>query len=517
MSSRKEKQNDYKPLAGRSASGTAMPHDMPSLRSSSRLVSSLTRPPEELSPKHPQPESSEPQAKLDIKVEESSEPLSLKLAKKAKKGESDLTLLRTDRWLVRNGHIVSYVLLYLFSIMVLFRPYEIVPGLTFLSGTAVFFAVATLVVYLPTQLGTEGNFTILSTEVKAILVLTFLAIVTIPIAKDPPTAWETFVDPFIKAVAIFIVMVNVIRTRARLMGMIWLSFGIGIYLSFAALDLYRRGKFDIEDYRVAVDVGGMFGNPNEMALHLLMFTPIAIALGIAAKSKAWRILYFTVAVLFVAANMVTFSRGGFLGLLACLLVMAWKIGRKYRLNVTIASVLIGGVVLVAAPGNYGLRMLSIFIPGLDGVGSSDQRRALLERSIQVTARNPWGIGIGNSPIIGYHNLQTHNAYTQVSTELGILGLLAFVIFMVSPFRKLGAIERRLFAADDLGWHYYVSIGLQASIIGFMVSAFFASVAYGWFIYYLIAYAVAFRRIYSIERNLNEEVKASPFWRTAEAT
>ncbi|HLM03081.1 MAG TPA: hypothetical protein VK400_18665, partial [Pyrinomonadaceae bacterium] len=33
---------------------------------------------------------------------------------------------------------------------------------------------------------------------------------------------------------------------------------------------------------------------------------------------------------------------------------------------------------------------------------------------------------------------------------------------------------------------------------YMVSSFFVSVAYNWFIYYLIAYAVAFRRIYRLE-------------------
>ena len=49
----------------------------------------------------------------------------------------------------------------------------------------------------------------------------------------------------------------------------------------------------------------------------------------------------------------------------------------------------------------------------------------------------------------------------------------------------------------------MSIGLQASIVGYMVSSFFASVAYNWFIYYLIAYAVAFRRIYSLEERANE--------------
>ncbi|MBK6751559.1 MAG: hypothetical protein IPG67_16575 [Acidobacteria bacterium] len=441
-----------------------------------------------------------------------------KAAKKAEKIEKDRETLKSERWLVRNGHFFTYIGLYLFSILVLFRPYEIVPGLGFLAATAFYFALATLLIYVPSQIAIEGNLTMFSTEVKAVLALTLISIATMPIAKDPGLAWDTFNDPFIKAVVIFIVLVNVVRTRKRLMGMMWLSFGIAVYLSFAALDMYMKGQFNVEEYRVAVDVGGMFGNPNEMAMHLVMMTPLVIALGIASGSKLWRWAYFGMAFLFVAANMVTFSRGGFLGLIATGVVLAWKIGRRHRLNVSIASIVIGGIAIIAAPGNYGLRMLSIFIPGLDAVGSSDQRKELLERSLLVTARNPWGIGIGNFPIVGVRNLQSHNAFTQVSAELGILGLIAYLVFMISPFRKLSAIERTHFDENKADWFYYLAIGLQASIIGYMVSSFFASVAYNWFIYYLIAYAVAFRRIHSVEREANEKIESSPAFdaRPAEA-
>ena len=432
-------------------------------------------------------------------------------SRKIKREAKDKNLLGNDRWLVRNGHLVTYIGLYLFSILVLFRPYELISGLSFLSATAFYFALATLLIYVPSQLASEGNLTMLSTEVKAILAMTVIALLTIPIAKNPAIAWDKFNDPFIKAVLIFIVLVNVVRTRKRLMGLMWLSFLIAVYLSFAALDLYWKGEFRVEEYRVAVNVGGMFGNPNEMAMHFVMMTPLVITLGIAAKNKLLRWAYFGMAVLFSAANMVTFSRGGFLGLLAIGAVLAWKIGRKQRVNVSIASIFIGGLAVLAAPGNYGLRMLSIFVPGLDPVGSSDQRQELLVRSVYVSLRNPWGIGIGNSPIFGARNLQTHNAFTQVSSELGVLGLIAYLIFMISPFRKLAAIERTLFDAEDFSWYYYLAIGLQASIIGYMVSSFFASVAYNWFIYYLIAYAVAFRRIYAVESGLNGEVKARPLW------
>ncbi|MCE7962298.1 MAG: hypothetical protein DYH05_07325 [Acidobacteria bacterium ACB1] len=441
------------------------------------------------------PSLSDPDASRKVLTNPESRTQKIK-GQKPSQEELDEKALASDNWLARNGHSLTFIGLYLFSILVLFRPYELLPSLGFLSATAFYFALATLLIYLPSQLATEGNATIFTTEIKAILALTALAFFSIPLAKETKLAWDTFNDPFIKAVLIFIVLVNVVRTRRRLMALLWLSIGIGVYLGFTALRLYTEGKFAVEEYRVAVDVGGLFGNPNDMALHFVMMTPIVRCLALGTRSKAMRVLYFAITVLFISANMVTFSRGGFLGFFASALVLVWKLGRKHRAKVSLASIVVGGILMIAAPGNYGVRMLSIFIPGLDPVGSSTQRRELLDRSLLVTARNPWGIGIGNFPIVGIHEHQTHNAYTQVSSEIGILGLIAYLVFIISPLRKLSAIERTLFSQDRLDWFYYLSIGLQASIIGYMVSSFFSSVAYNWFIYYGIAYAVAFRRIYS---------------------
>ncbi len=426
-----------------------------------------------------------------------------KQKKKQKKLEKDRELLDSENWLTRNGHTLSYAGLYLFSILVLLRPYEITPSLSFLSATAFYFAAATLAVYIPTQIAAESSLTVLSTEVKCVLALTLIALLTIPIAKDPSIAWETFSDTFIKAVLMFIVMINVVRTRKRLMGLIWLSLTIGIYLSYRALDLYMKGEFKVEGYRVGLEIGGQYGNPNDFALHLVTMIPIVLTLGLASRSKVMRGFYFAITLLFIGGNMVTFSRGGFIGLIAAAVVLSWKLGRKSRFKVSLVSIVVGGLFIILAPGNYGLRLLSIFIPALDPVGSSDQRKELLIRSIIVTLRNPWGIGIGNFPIVGIRNLVTHNSFTQVSSELGILGLAAYLIFLISPFRKLGAIERTLFAKEEYNWFYYLSIGLQGSIVAYMFASFFVSVAYIWFVYYIIAYAVAFRRIYKAAEGIKE--------------
>lgn len=419
----------------------------------------------------------------------------LKQRKQAKKAEKDQELLGGDRWLLSNGHGLTYAGIFLFTLVLYFRPYELFPALSGLSSIALIIAVATLLVYLPTQLASEGSLTILSTEVKCILFITFWALLTMPLAKSPGTAWEAFNDTFNKVVLIFIVMVNTLRTPARLKWLMWLSIAVGVMLSFQAVELYQEGKFATEGYRVSVQYGGMFGNPNDLAMHLVIVTPLAFAFGMAAKNLPIRLLYFGMTFLLVIGNMVTQSRGAFLALLAVAAVFVWKFGKKQRFKVMLIAAVVGVLFIAVAPGDYGIRILSIFIPSLDPVGSSDQRKELLQLSLIVTARNPWGIGLGNFPIVGVKNLQTHNAYTQVSSELGVLCLACYLVFIVSPLRKLGAIERRLFADEETNWLYYMAIGVQGSIVAYMVASFFGAVAYNWFVYYPIAYAVCLRRIY----------------------
>jgi O-antigen ligase len=429
----------------------------------------------------------------------------VKEQKAQKAVEGDRKLLAGDKWLARSGHALTYVGVFLFTVFVYFRPYEWYEPLSGFKSAAFYIALVTLAIYLPTQLATEGNLTIMTTEVKCLLFMTFWALLLMPVSKDPSLAWSTFNEQFLRIVLVFIVMANTLRTRARLTGLMSLSLGVGLMLSYQAISAYQRGEFKIEGYRVETDLGGMFGNPNDTALHLVMFTPIAVVLGIISRNLLLKILYFSAAGIMVIANFVTQSRGGFLGLIAIYLMMAWKLSKKNRLNILLISAALGILVLVFAPGNYGKRILSIFVPGLDDVGSHDQRRELLIQSIIVTMRNPWGVGMGNFTIVSIRNLVSHNSFTQISAELGLLAFAAYMTFMVSPFRKLGAMVRQLDAKDDHSWLYYMAIGLQTCILGYMVSSFFVSVAYTWFIYYPIAYAICLRRIYQLEQEKEGQI------------
>jgi O-antigen ligase len=118
----------------------------------------------------------------------------------------------------------------------------------------------------------------------------------------------------------------------------------------------------------------------------------------------------------------------------------------------------------------------------------------------VALRYPiFGVGLANFHHKSFQELGTHNAYTQVAAETGIAAMVCYIIFLVHPIRKLRLIEKELFERKENSRFYYLAIGLQASLIGFMVSSFFAAVAYTWYIYYLVAYAIALRRIYYVEQ------------------
>jgi hypothetical protein len=74
-------------------------------------------------------------------------------------------------------------------------------------------------------------------------------------------------------------------------------------------------------------------------------------------------------------------------------------------------------------------------------------------------------------------------------------LVLYISFMVRPFRKLSSIAKETFGVREDSHFYYLALGLQASLLVYMVSSFFLSVAYAWNVYYLVGYAVCFRRIY----------------------
>jgi putative inorganic carbon (hco3(-)) transporter len=415
----------------------------------------------------------------------------------------------TENWLKRRGHALSYAGLFLFTLVLYFRPYQLIPALASFTSIAFILAISTLIIFFPTQIALEGNLTARPREVNLLLLLCLAGLLSIPTAINPKEAWDTFNDAFIKAVLMFIVMINVVRTRGRLGGLLFLAIAVGVYLSVGALADYHSGNLTVEGYRVSGSIGGMFGNPNDMALHLATVFPLTVALMFTTRKVIFKLLYVACGALTVAGIVVTFSRGGFLALAGALGVICWKIGRKNRMAVMLSMILFTGAFLVLAPGSYGERLGSIVDHSRDSFGSASMRQQVLVRSIIVAAKHPlFGVGMGNFHTVSIQELVSHNAYTQVAAEMGFAAMIIYIMFILTPFNRLRQIERETFDTRVGSRFYYMSVGLQASIVAYMIGSFFASVAYLWYIYYLVGYSICLRRMYQMDEELGAKASSS---------
>ena len=415
-----------------------------------------------------------------------------------------------DGWSLRPGHTFTFWALFVFSIILYFRPYELIPGLSWFSNMAFVFGILTLAVYFPSQIIVEGNLTARPREVNLILLLSVAAILSMPMATSPGEAFDEFTDVLLKAIVIFVVFVNVTRTEKRLKLLMWLSLAVSLYLAFFAVSdymngIFREGTAANNNQRIGGAIRGLFGNSNDLALHLVTMVPIVIGFAFGSKNLIKKLLYIGFGALFIAAIVVTFSRGGFIGLFIAALVLVRKIGRRNKMLSTGALVVALTAILALAPASYMGRISTIFSSSADVTGSSSQRTEILKRSMWVTLRYPlFGVGMGNFHFKSVHELVTHNAYTQVSSEMGIPALVLYLMLMIYPLRRLREIEAQTEHLPDKRRLHYWSIGIQASIVAYMVSSFFGAVAYQWYIYYLVGYAVALRRIYYTDQHAERE-------------
>jgi O-antigen ligase len=385
---------------------------------------------------------------------------------------------------------LTFVGVVLFTFLLYFRPYEWSPALAWLLKSTFLVGVVTVGVFFVTELITAGRFTSMRPEVKLILSFAVIAVVSMLFALSPSMAWDTFQE-FLKPLLMFIVMVNVLTTDRRLNIMFLLTIGVSCYLGFSGLRDYLNGNLVNE--RVMGVVGNLFDNPNSLALHLVTVIPIVLALLLSSRNLLKKFGFLICVLVLVGALFVSFSRGGFLGFGASIAFLVWKLRHRNRIVVSSFAMLSLALLGVLIPTGQGLRILAIFSPSVDPTGSAYQRQVLLWRSILVSLRHPLlGIGIGNFPIMGVQALGTHNSYTQVSSELGLAALVLYVAFMVVPFKGLIAVERAAADKKDNLRYFYLAIGLQASLVAYMVSSFFAHVAYQWYVYYLVAYAIGIR-------------------------
>jgi O-antigen ligase len=253
----------------------------------------------------------------------------------------------------------------------------------------------------------------------------------------------------------------------------------------------------------------MFSNPNDFAAALALFVPLAVALALSSKGLA-RLVYVGCSLLLSVGVLITFSRSGFLGLIALGGVLLWRLRPRFVLAWIAAGVLM--VAAVSVMIGSGHRLSTIFNPASDETGSAQERQFILQRAALVAVRHSViGVGMGNFHHYSSRELVAHNAYLEVWAELGMAGLIAYMTLILAPFRSLRDLELKTAGLPgEMSRHgYYLGVGLQATLAAYIVCSFFGSLQYQWYLYYPVAFAISLRTIHGSESSkaTNTAVKA----------
>jgi O-antigen ligase len=228
-----------------------------------------------------------------------------------------------------------------------------------------------------------------------------------------------------------------------------LSKSIGVWGNLNALFLGNAfGKAVAENSSWLVGISGkdyfravsFFPDPHMFSFYLGLSLPWTVALFLSSASKKTRFIFLAFFLLILTADILTFSRGGYLGLLAGLILVLAMLAKKFTLKTKLIAVLsliilFGLTFIFFSPARQ--RLLSSFN---FSEGSNMERISIWKQSYEVISNN-WflGVGLGNYPLAvkpsaNYREfIYSHNLYLDLAAETGILNALIWIGIISASF------------------------------------------------------------------------------------
>ncbi len=249
----------------------------------------------------------------------------------------------------------------------------------------------------------------------------------------------------------------------------------GIYQYFFVKIPTAIAWIDVNQFpELSTRVYSTLENPNVLAEYLVFAIPIVLALLWSAKKYLQKVVYIGILAVLTICLVLTYSRGGWLGLVLAVIVFAALKDRKFFIVIILIALL--------SP----MFLPSVVETRIASIGSLEDSSNAFRVSIWIASarmiKDYWltGVGLGLSAfsrvyrdymIAGTPALHSHNLYLQVGIEMGIVGLLLLVWVCFAAFlraRCLVHFEQR---------HSFILAGIIAALAGHLLHGLFD---YVWF-------------------------------------
>ncbi len=177
-----------------------------------------------------------------------------------------------------------------FTVVLFLRPQDIFPPLEALH-LAELSAGGALISLIMGRLATQRSISRMTPELAGVLAFGFIMLLTAPFSIWMGGAFGTFQELYVKVILVYLLAVNVLVSPRRLERLIWvLVVTVGYFGLRAVLD-YARGINVVRGgTRVMGSVGGFMQNPNDMALNMVSFLPLAALVAMHHRSVFKRLI-----------------------------------------------------------------------------------------------------------------------------------------------------------------------------------------------------------------------------------
>lgn len=358
------------------------------------------------------------------------------------------------------------------------------------------------------------------------VVLLLIHLVSALFSSDAARSWDAVVVFLVEGIGLYFLLINVVRTPEMLRQATWVLIASGALVSAASVHQVITGNYD-SNYlgfaqadsaiRTGVEtlagevlqprMAGSIGETNRFAQTMLMLVPLGIFRIIDERSTLLRALAGLMTVVITLGVVLSFSRGGAVGLAA--LLVALVVIRTVRAQHVVAIVAVLALILVAFP-QYGNRLTSLAAAGGFGepgtAGGVDN--SLLSRATETLAA---ALVIVDHPVIGvgpdmfpiyyeeYANVvgilirndatrEAHNLYLGIGAELGIPGLVVFLLIAGVTVRQLLAARRAsIVRRPDLE---RLTTPFLLALLTYYVTGMFLHLSFGRFYFLILAVAGA---------------------------
>jgi putative inorganic carbon (hco3(-)) transporter len=237
---------------------------------------------------------------------------------------------------------------------------------------------------------------------------------------------------------------------------------------------------------------GWFQNSGEFGIQLCMVVPLLLSFGVAcwdAWGKVLRSMFLLVAAMAFGSTIATNSRGALLGIAGAMLWLVLKSKRRIMALTVIALVAAIGYSVIpeqslerfekAGDDYTSYTRLKRWKEGIEiindhpllGVGYANWLRYYREHYPPADGPEPWGL--------------PHNIFIDAGSEFGYPGLLLFVAMIIATFVINARTRSQAMRVGD-AFSVHIAHGLDAGMVGFLISGSFVSVL--WYPYFWISMA-----------------------------